>query len=90
MKEVICVEEDNHGLVGIATDYQSAIDGLVQIDWLNDQTEIYTEIKGIDRYFTLKEILGNNWLNEIKLWNEDKFNEFFEGMFYLDKMEVWG
>ena len=26
MKTVICIHEDNHGLIGVAKDYKSAID----------------------------------------------------------------
>ena len=35
MKTVICIHEDNHGLIGIAKDYKSAIDFLIREEWLD-------------------------------------------------------
>ena len=30
MKKVYCIYEDSNGMVGLATDYQSAINGLIK------------------------------------------------------------
>ena len=72
MKKVICIHEDNHGLIGIAKDYKSAIDFLVREEWLTD------EIEPIDIVI-------------ISQWDDiDKFNNEFNGIYYLEVMEVVG
>ena len=60
MKTVICIHEDNHGLIGIAKDYKSAIDFLIREEWLDCNSD------------------------------DDKFNDEFEGRFYLEVMKVEG
>ena len=88
MKEVICIQEDNHGLVGIAKDYKSAIDFLMREEWLDGNRELIDE-NGNDT--TVRERFGLQWGKVIRQWdNVDKFNNEFEGMFYLMVMEVEG
>jgi hypothetical protein len=88
MKKVYCVYEDNHGMVGIAKDYSSAIDGLVKEKWLDGDTEMLDDNNNPS---TVKKIFGEeNWIDLIKHWDEDTFNIFFDGIFYIDTMEIWG
>ena len=71
MKTVICIHEDNHGLIGIAKDYKSAIDFLIREEWLDCNND--------------------NDIIIIRKWdNIDKFNDEFEGRFYLEVMKVEG
>ena len=38
---VVTVTEDNHGQIGIASNYQNAIHFLVNENWLDELTEVY-------------------------------------------------
>ena len=87
MKKVYCVYEDNHGMIGLATDYLSVIDGLVKEEWLDDDTEMLDDN---DNPSTIKEIFGEKWVDLIKHWDKDTFNIFFDGIFYINTMEIWG
>lgn len=35
MSKVYCIYEDNHGMIGVAKDFVSAIDGLIKENWLD-------------------------------------------------------
>ena len=87
MSKVYCVYEDNHGMIGLATDYSSTIDGLINEDWLDGNTEMLDDN---DNPSTVKEILGKEWIDLIKHWDKNTFNIFFEGIFYINIMEIWG
>lgn len=83
---VVLIHEDNHGLLGVAKDYESAINYLIQNQWLNIDTEVYSTEK--EEYTSLRELkitIGN-----IREMGIDKFNELFDGVLYLDVDNVWG
>ena len=83
---VIIVHEDNHGILGLAINYISAIDMLVENKWLDTfLTKIYV---GNYEYKTLDE-LGIT-IADIKKWGIDKFNKKFDGLFYLDIDKIYG
>jgi len=83
---VITIEEDNHGLIGIAKTYADAVHFLVKDNWLNELTEIYL---GDEIYKTIIEDLGEEWFAVMLNWSIEKFNEYFEGCFYLNDVEVY-
>lgn len=91
MKTAVVIYEDNHGMVGLAVDYESAIDFLVSNEWLKPKMELLLEDNSIA---TLEEALGKNWLQLIRLWPMKVFNNYFDGLLYLvveriyDKKEV--
>ena len=87
MQTVILIEEDNHGNIGIAKDYLSAIDFLIN-DWLDSKFEVYCGV--FDETKSIKKDLGENWKNVIKSWDCEKFNQYFEGCFCLYIEEVYG
>jgi hypothetical protein len=87
MEKVYCIYEDNHGMIGIAKDYSSAIDGLVKEKWLDNDTEILDDNNNPS---TVKEIFGEEWVDLIKHWDKDIFNISFEGCFWISTMEIWG
>lgn len=87
MKKVYCVYEDNHGMVGLATDYLSVIDGLINEDWLGSNTELVDED---GNFFTIGGKIGEKWLDKIKKWDITTFNIFFEGYLWIGTMEIWG
>lgn len=84
--DVIIVHEDNHEILGVAINYTSAIDMLVESKWLDTfLTEMYV---GNYEYKTLNE-LGIT-IEDIKKWGIDKFSEKFDGLFYLDIDKIYG
>ena len=88
MQMVYLIEEDNHGNIGVAKDYESAIDFLIDTDWLDEGYEVYCG--DYDKTKSIKKDLGENWQDVIKSWGEEKFNQYFEGCFYLNIEELYG
>ena len=83
---VVTIEEDNHGMIGIAKTYADAVYFLVNNDWLSALTEIYC---GDEGFKTVIEDLGENWLAVILNWSMEKFCKYFEGYFYLYSIEIY-
>lgn len=83
--KIILVNEDCHGLIGLAVDYPRAVDFLIETGWLYDCTEIWVN----ESEYFLKDALPN-WHKEIKNWDIEKFNEFFCCLFWLQSVEVYG
>lgn len=83
--KVILIHEDNHGIIGVAKDYKSAIDCLIQNQWLHNKTEV---LNSLEEWTTLEE-LGLD-IETIKKWDIEAFNDFFDGIFYLDVDTLWG
>ena len=88
MQTVVLIEEDNHGNIGIAKDYPSAIDFLINQGWLDESFELYDG--NYDTTKTILEELGKEWKSIILSWNTEKFNEYFDCLFYLNIEEVYG
>lgn len=88
--KVILVNEDNHGLLCVAKDYYSAFNFLFNGYWIEDYTEIYDgeDEEGYGIYVRVKEKLGENWVDDMATWDIKKFNDFWDGSFYLDEVEV--
>ena len=82
---IIIIHEDNHGVLGVAKDYDSAIDFLVQNKWLTTDTEV---LNSTEELVPLKE-LGRD-IETIRSWDTEAFNDFFDGIFYLDVDFLWG
>lgn len=81
MNYVICIYEDNHGLIGIAANYLAAIDFLIKKNWLNDNT-----VTG-EGLFVCEEF-GEKWVEAIENLGLQKFNDVFLNTFLLEKNEV--
>ena len=88
MQMVYLIEEDNHGNIGVAKDYSSAINFLIDSDWLDGNFELYDGNYGTTK--TILEDLGEDWKNIILSWDTEKFNEYFDCLFYLIIEEVYG
>lgn len=89
MQMIYLIEEDNHGQIGVAKDYSSAIDFLVNSDWLDENFEVWVDNED---YLTqsIKENLGENWKEVILSWDTETFNNYFEGYLYLTIEGVYG
>ena len=88
MQTVVAIKEDNHGLIGIAKDYPSAINFLINENWLDEKFEVWVDNED---YLTqsIKDKLGENWKEIVSTWSIEQFNIFFEGSFYLTVEEVY-
>ena len=86
---VITIFEENHGIIGAAKDYKSAIKFLVKENWLDENTEIWDYIHRQSKL--LKDVLGENVIDVItEEWDIRNFNDFFDGSFLLQSVSVYG
>lgn len=79
--EVYIIHEDNNGVIGVADSYESAVQFLVDKEWMTGNFEIWDSEKR--KYNTL--VINPE---EIKAWGRDKFNDFFEDIFLIEKTEL--
>ena len=82
---IIIIHEDNHGVLGVAKDYDSAINFLVESKWLTTDVAV---LNSIGELVPIKE-LGLD-IETIRSWDIETFNDFFDGIFYLDVDFLWG
>lgn len=92
MQTVVLIKEENHGMIGVAKNYSSAINFLVNEGWLDESFEVWVDNEDYEDYVTqsIKDKLGENWKEIISTWNIEQFDNFFDGIFYLNIEEVYG
>lgn len=88
---VIEIYEKNHGLIGIAKDYKSALFYLYNNKWMTGSTEVWTGEYTNLEYRRLDEVLGEDWFEKILKWDIENFNDYWDGSltFVLMEMEVY-
>ena len=82
IEEVVIISEENHGVIGVAVDYKTAIRWLIQTDWINGGTNFWVD----EKWQTVEQLFGENW--QEKLVEQDE--EFFEGSFYFYERDLIG
>lgn len=82
--KVYIVHEDNHGVIGVADSYESAVQFLVDEEWITEEFEIWDREEDCSRPLYALEIKPE----EIKAWNISKFNDFFNGDFYIEETNL--
>lgn len=86
--KVIAINEENHGQIAIVSDYYHAIMWLVNNKWLTDNTEVRSESH--PDWDFLKDCFGKNWVAYMtEKWDIKDFNDFFDGSFFLNEIEVY-
>ena len=70
-----------------AKDYISAVDCIVNDGWLAGDYEFEPLFSGKVR--TIKDVLGEDWINVLKGWDIKKFNDYFDGALYMREVGVW-
>lgn len=80
MKQLICISEENHGVIGVASDFLKAKQFLLETDWVGEHTDFYDEKAG--GWKSLPELFGENWQEEFLKQDED----FFDGSFYFHEI----
>ena len=85
---VILIIEENHGIIGIAKSFSSAIDFLYDNNWMTPETELYNPFDDtaesdwvcFEKYNLTKE--------ELKKCGLEIFNDLFDSVFFLEEKEV--
>lgn len=85
---VILIVEENHGIIGIAKSFSSAIDFLYDNNWMTPETELYNPFDDtvesdwicFEKYNLTKE--------DLKKCGLEIFNDLFDSVFYLEEREV--
>ena len=85
--KVVVIYEENHGFIGLAKDYDAAIDFLMEEGWLDGSTEIRSNDE--DNWVRLDQLYGPNWMFIIGKWNIDRFNDNID-VLQLEVQEVFG
>ena len=85
MQSVVIINEECHGFIGIAKDFENAVYFLIDRGWLNGATDVYYG----DKWVPLASVLGEDWENKILALGLDDFCDFFDGSFYLDTDEIF-
>lgn len=80
----ILISEENHGAIGVAADYKSAIMWLIKEGWLDD----YTTFTINNKYIFMKD-LQPNWRSFLFTLNINNLKELFDGMFYFQEIEFY-
>ena len=89
--KVIEIYEKNHGLIGIAKDYKSALFYLYNNKWMTGSTEVWLGEYTNHEYGRLDEVLGEDWFEKMLEWGIENFNDYWDGSltFVLMEMEVY-
>lgn len=86
--KVILINEDNHGLIGVAKTYKDAVMFLINDHWLTDHTEVFTSDYSFETAW-ICEVLGEDWVDVIRdEWTINTFNDYFCDSFMLNEEEV--
>ena len=83
--EVIVITEECHGFIGVAKDYESAQNYVID-SWLNDNVYIYTN----EEEQTVKEAFGENWKETLKEMPFEVFEELMTDQFWFHEETLIG
>lgn len=84
--KVILISEENHGFLGVAKDYVSAIKWLVKSDWMTQCSQVYDYDN--QEFCWFEDWFGDEWLEKILEMTLDQFNELGTS-FQLREEEVY-
>jgi hypothetical protein len=82
VQEIILIKEENHQLIGAASDYFSAIKWLVENGWLTKETEV--------GWITMQSMYGEDWIGKLLSFeNETAFMAECPCPIILETIEVY-
>ena len=87
---VLLIHEDNHGVIGVAKDVDSAVSFLIKKGWLFENTYICHDNGSGWVWDPIKEVYGKDWEHFLRSLTVEQFNEIWESCFYLEEEEVFG
>lgn len=82
--KIYIVHGDIQGTIGVADSYESAVQFLIEAEWITEKHKIWDYDE--EKENSLHD-LGVN-LEEIKTWGIDKFNDFFYGDFCIQAADL--
>lgn len=85
---VIMIDEECHGTIGIAKDFESARNFLFEKGWIDNMHEIYDD--EIDDWRRLDDIFGEEWETKVRSMDRGEFEITFIGSFCFSEAEVYG
>ena len=78
---IYIIHEDNHGVLGVADSYESAVQFLIDNEWLTENFEILDR----EEYYSRSRYALEIKPEEIMTWNINKFYDVFDGDFYIEE-----
>ena len=81
---VIVIKEECHGVIGVAANERAAKQMLIDIDWVNKYSELWSEEKL--KWISLVELYGKNWLEEFLNFTKKQMEDMG---YYLREEEVY-
>lgn len=88
--KVLLINEDNHGVIGVAKDVDSVVSFLIKENWLHENTDICHDEGDGWTWDPIKEVCGKDWEHFLRSLTVEQFNEVWEGCFYLEEEKVFG
>ena len=85
---VILIIEENHGIIGIAKDFNSAIDFLYDNGWMTPETELYNPFDDTAESDWVSFAKYNLSKEDLKKCGIEIFNDLFDSVFSLEEREV--
>lgn len=79
--KVYIIHEDNHGVLGVADSYESAVQFFIDERWITKELEIWDKEELCYRTISINP-------EEIKTWKRSKFNDFFFGAFEIEETDL--
>lgn len=84
---VIIIDEADRGTIGVAKNYYSAVQWLINACWITGDIDFWDETTS--QWRTLRNVLGKDWERIItESWDIAQFNSFFDQYFRLNEDEV--
>lgn len=88
--KVLLIHENNHGVIGVVKDVNSAVSFLIKENWLNEKTSICYDNGDDYEWGTVEKAYGKDWEHFLRSLTIGLFNEIWEDCFYLEEEEVFG
>lgn len=85
---VILIIEENHGIIGVAKNFSSAIDFLYDNNWMTPETELYNPFDDTAESDWISFAKYNLSKEDLKKCGLEIFNDLFDSVFFLDECEV--
>lgn len=85
MKTVYLFYEEGHGLIAVAETLKAGIKYLIDADWIDENTSC---LGAFDNYYTVKELFGENWEEEVANLSEEEFYATFKTEFWFIEEDV--
>ena len=93
MSVILIKSLGNDTPIQIAKDYKSAVDYLLNNNWISDATEVAVTTHNGDFLYwgELKDVFGEGWFDMMRdNWDIDNFNDYWAGHVTLKEVNLYG